>query len=177
MDQPLASACRFETDRLVVGPWHELVESDDLAAMVTPMLTESVTRALPEDWRGEFSLDRTQRWIAERDAESPTLIALDKTIRTAVGLVLLFESSTELEGINFRVGYVIDEAQWGQGFASEIVAGLVTWAHTLPDPVTLTAGVEAGHQASARVLAKNGFELSVSEGATDVYCLRISAPA
>ncbi|MDW3176720.1 MAG: GNAT family N-acetyltransferase [Acidimicrobiia bacterium] len=177
MDQPLASACRFETERLVVGPWHELVENDDLAAMVTPMLTESVTRALPEDWRGEFSLDRTQRWIAERDAESPTLLVLDKTANTPVGLVLLFESTTELDGTDFRVGYLLDEMHWGQGFASEIVAGLVTWARMLPEQVTLRAGVETGHQASARVLAKNGFELSVSEGATDLYCLRTSEPA
>lgn len=171
MDQPLASGCRFETERLVVGPWHELVESDDLAAMVTPMLTEPVTRALPEDWRGEFSFDRTQRWIADRDAESPTLLVLDKTADTPVGLVLLFESSTELDGTDIRVGYLLDEMHWGQGYASEIVAGLVTWARTVAESITLTAGVEAGHQASARVLEKNGFELVENDRATATYLL------
>lgn len=50
----------FETDRLRVGPWHEVAErlGVDLAVVVAALLTVRTTGALPESWQGEYSVER-----------------------------------------------------------------------------------------------------------------------
>ena len=156
----------------MVSPWHELVGDVDLTTTVATLLTEPVTRSLPEEWRGDFSLDRAQRWIAERDGESPTLVAVDKTTMNAVGLVMLFESPGEPDGRELRIGYLLGERHWGQGLASELVAGLVGWARSLSTPITLVGGVEVDNVASARVLTKNTFQLVSSNDSIATYSLQ-----
>ena len=68
----------------------------------------------------------------------------------------LFE---RVQWVNLGGGYLFDEAVWGNGLASEVVGGLVGWARSQPRIQTLTGGVTRSNPASARVLAKNGFEL------------------
>ncbi|MCH7790536.1 MAG: GNAT family N-acetyltransferase [Acidobacteria bacterium] len=156
------TGCGFETDRLRVGEWHSVAnqQSLDLVRAVAGILTEESTRALPAQWHGEYSLDRCRAWIDERDGESPTLLVLDSQSSDPLGLVILFETAVS-EGslIDLRIGYLFDEAVWGNGLASEVVGGLVGWARSQPRIQTLTGGVTRSNPASARVLAKNGFEL------------------
>ena len=70
-------ACSFETSRLSVFEWNiqaDLSQSEqDLAGVVTAIMTEPVTRSLPPDWQGPYDLDRAEALIAERDQEGPTL--------------------------------------------------------------------------------------------------------
>jgi len=179
VDQSSATECRFETERLQITPWHEHGGADDLAMTVTSLLTEAATRALPDDWRGAYSIDRTRQWIAERDADSTTLLASERDTDQPVGLVMLFESSLEvdreLDDVELRIGYLVAESLWGNGFASEIVSGLVSWAHTMDVPITLLAGVETGNAASIRVLTKNKFELTSSDDLTSLFSLHTSS--
>ena len=151
---------RFETERLLVVGWRTAASEHglDLAALVSELLTTSTTRSLPAEWRGEYSIARARRWIAERDRESPTLLAVDRRTGAPVGLVIVFESpSDDGSGSDLRVGYLLSESVWGQGLATELVAGLVAWAREQPSISTLTAGVEATNTASARVLLTSGF--------------------
>lgn len=75
-----------------------------------------------------------------------------------VGLLILFEGQPDDgPGVDLRVGYLLGASVWGEGMATELVAGLVTWARAQPSIATLTAGVEATNPASARVLSKNDF--------------------
>ena len=151
----------FDSERLVVSEWHRAVERTglDLARSIVELMTPLTTRSLPESWRGDYSLERAQRWIAERDAESPTLLVTDRQTGEAIGLLIVFldSSADEDSGGDARLGYLLSDSVWGQGLASELVAGLVGWSKTRAGIATLTAGVEASNVASQRVLLKNGF--------------------
>ena len=147
---------RYFTDRLLVNEWHSLHKSEwkqpELDNVVIDILTPSVTRALPQDWQGAYSVERAKRWIEERDKESTALIILELATRVPIGFVILTGDK------DLRLGYLLKESAWGKGYASELVQGLVKWSkrHFIR---SITGGVEKGNIASARVLEKNGFML------------------
>ncbi len=151
-------SCQFMTDRLRVDPWHAAETEFDLAEVVAGMLTETTTTALPEAWRGGFSVARASDWISERDVESPTLLATEASSSRAVGLIIIYGEPLDQSTMDVRIGYLIAEDAWGKGLATELVAGLAGWARTQPSVRTLTGGVDAANEASARVLTKNSFE-------------------
>ena len=148
----------------------------DLAATVAAMLTERTTQALPEAWSGEYSLERAGTWIIERDGESPTLLVLDKTSDWPIGLVILYELQNPNGLVDLRIGYVLAEPAWGQGYATELVEGLVGWARSEESIQSLTGGVEPANPASARVLVKNGFVEVPGSGVAEgeqIYSLQL----
>ena len=152
----------FETERLVVDEWHAASVvgggKQDLPDVVASLMTESVTRWLPDEWQGDYTRRQTDDWISEPDGEGSTLLAIDRSTRSAVGLVILFESVAQgASGIDVRLGYVIAEAAWGQGFGSELVKGFVEQCRTLPEIRSLIAGVASDNRASIRILEKAGF--------------------
>ena len=160
----------FDTPRLRVGPWHLLADTGglDLESVVTGILTEATTQALPEAWRGDFSLERARDWIGERDGESPTLLVVERQSARPAGLLILFEIATVSGSVDVRIGYLFAEDAWGRGLATELVAGLIAWARSHPAIETLTGGVDPGNPASARVLIKNGFERVADTHAGDI---------
>ncbi len=169
--------CGFETARLTVREWHSMSDRHDidLPAFVATALTETTTAALPVAWHGDFTSDRARRWIAGRDAESATLLAIERDTNDAIGLVILIELAAEKPpGIDLRVGYIIVESAWGRGLASELVGGLVEWARTQESIRTVSAGVTEDSFASARVLTKNGFRAAPDPSAGEtIYVLRL----
>ena len=169
MTNMILKACTFDTERLLVKEWHSHSASDwphqDLAHVVMTTLTELVTRALPPSWQGTYSEERASRWIEERDDEDgATLLAIDKTTRQPVGLMILFESQSETEKgcIDVRLGYLLAEAAWGKGFATELVHGFVGWCRSQDSIESIAGGVESDNLASIRVLEKTGFQLVTS---------------
>ena len=158
-------ACTFETERLLVKEWHSLSSNDwqqeDLAAVVAGILTEPITRSLPPTWQGGYSLDRAREWIKERDEEGITLLVIDKSTHRAVGLMILFEMQAEesIGGSEVRLGYLLSEAAWGKGIASELVGGFVSWCRGQESLSSIAGGVAHDNYASKRVLEKNGFQL------------------
>jgi RimJ/RimL family protein N-acetyltransferase len=172
--------CAFETERLTVAEWR-IDPPADLASRVATVLTATTTSFLPPDWQGDYSEQRARAWIAERDAESPTLLVTERGTGTTVGLVILFGQARRSEApaavslVDVRLGYVLAEAQWGRGFASELVAGLVAWCRDEPSIASIAGGVEVDNVASARVLVKTGFSLveSSNEGGEVLYRLEL----
>ena len=59
------------------------------------------------------------------------------------------------------VGYRLAEAYWGQGIATETVALMVDYLFGRTDIEIITASTMVENRASARVLEKNGFLMSV----------------
>lgn len=175
MGQTASVRCAFETSRLLVGPWHDVARKAgaDLVSVVSSLLTESTTVALPDAWRGNFSVERASDWIEERDGESPTLLLVDRVSRQPIGLVFLYEETTDAAASELRIGYLFAEAVWGQGLASEVVAGLVSWTQSESSIGRLTAGVASMNRASARVLVKCGFQQIAENGGEDVYQLDV----
>ncbi len=120
------------------------------------LLTIETTENLPDAWPRSLTPDEAAGWIRERDAESPTLLAVDRSSQ-AVGLMVLAEFPNKDGGVDVRIGYVIGRSFRGQGLASELVAGLATWANAHPSVHSLIGEVDPDNPASARVLSKAGF--------------------
>ena len=181
----VCQGCHFVTERLLVKEWHSLTADDweetSLARVVSSMLTEPVTRSLPTPWQGDYSVERAAGWIAERDREGASLLAIDRYSRAPVGLVILFETANEdiSGGTEVRLGYMLAESAWGQGLASELVAGFVRWCREVPTIVAIAGGVEPDNVASCRVLEKNGFTVDEASGeansADRLYRLKLRA--
>ena len=153
-------AVSFETDRLQIREWHSASWpahwQDDLAGIVAGILTEPVTRTLPVSWHGPFTEERARDWIEDRDREGPTLLVVETATDNPLGLVILFETPSE-NGIEVRLGYLLAEASWGMGLATELVDGLVRWCRAQPRIQSIAGGVAPDNPASKRVLEKNGF--------------------
>lgn len=147
----------FVTERLIVDEWHLLSETDrGLAKSIMVILTPSATQSLPDGWRGEYSVDRAAQWIKERDKESTNLLVLDRPSKKPIGLMIMFESDEQQSGRSVRIGYVLAETAWGQGFATELLQGFIDWCRTVQIS-SIVGGVERDNVASQRVMEKNGF--------------------
>lgn len=148
----------FETARLSVGDWHTQADgADSLVEIVREMLTTGVTEQLPESWQGPYSVDRAVNWIRDRDGDGTQLLALSSRTREPVALLLLHEEAPAPAGRagEVRLGYMVAERQWGMGFATELLGGLIDWAR-VAGVASIVAGVARGNGASIRVLEKCG---------------------
>ena len=153
------SRCSFETARLRVSRWPSEVgkESIDLPSVVAQLLTPNVTASLPEPWHGPYSRSRAARWIQDRDAEGTTLLVEDRSSAEPIGLVLLHDSSQVGDSsTELRLGYLVAEAYWGRGYATELLNGFIRWTRSSPYR-RVVAGVASDNTASKRVLEKSGF--------------------
>ena len=66
------------------------------------------------------------------------------------------------------IGYVFTESAWGQGYATEALRSLLTWAFATLDLNRVQAELDTRNGASERVLIKLGF---VHEGTTREDCI------
>jgi len=168
--------CEFATRGLQVGPWRAVAQRAelDLAEVIAELLTDRTTVALPESWQGNYTLDRARAWTDERDAESPTLLVMEAASASPVGLVILAELPLDDSMVDVRIGYVIAEASWGQGFATELLSGLVDWMRAAPSVHTMTGGVDMTNHASVRVMENNGFHRISDDEGTATYQLDLA---
>ncbi len=167
--------CEFVTGRLQVGPWRAVAQRAelDLARVIAELLTDRTTVALPESWQGNYTVDRARAWIEERDTESPTLLVMEADTARPVGLVVLVSVPLDYSMVDVRIGYVIAEASWGRGFATELLSGLIDWMRTERSVRTLTGGVDLTNLASVRVMENNGFRRISIDEVTATYRLDI----
>jgi ribosomal-protein-alanine N-acetyltransferase len=159
--------CSFVTDRLIAKEWHSTFENDeityDLALAVSELLTPLVTKSLPAGWQGDYTKQRAEDWIQERDREGATLIILERSSLAPIGLLLLYEEENVKTGCGVRLGYLLSESVWRQGMATELVQGFVEWCRTVKI-ASIMGGVEYNNLPSKRVLEKNGFAVSATSG-------------
>lgn len=176
----MCAACAYTTDRLTVGPWPALAAEGngaDLASTVAAILTPAVTASLPDEWQGPFGPERARRWIEQRDGEGATLLARDRRSGQAIGLLVLHEIADATAAVvDVRLGYLVAESAWGQGYGRELVAGFVGWCRGQPAIRSLAGGVEAGNVASIRILEACGFvpEPGAADGDSLVYRLDLA---
>lgn len=132
----------FETKRLSIRPWSTDEPTDPLRAILTPPVLAHLPPPLQHA--------DPERWIADRLDESEVYAVM--TDGALIGLVMLAHFDA------VHVGYLLAEDAWGQGFASELLHGLVK-ALSAKAPLDLRAGVAKDNPASARVLEKAGFKI------------------
>ena len=159
--------CHFSTDRLLVQNWHAECRgeagNDELARIVQTILTPPVTAALPGHWQGEYTAARAAEFVAERDSEGNTLMVIEQSSHTLIGLLILFANSSGAGGREVRLGYLLAESAWGKGFATELVQGFVAWCKAAGG-ARIIAGVGHDNVASQRVLEKSGFVVLAGSG-------------
>lgn len=148
----------FETARLKILP---IEAPEGLEDGLRALLTSKVLAPLPPSF--SQNVDRPLDWLAARLAESAVYQVLSGN--DLIGLMILADKDPG----EIHVGYLFREASWGQGFASELVLGLVA---SLGEALTLRAGVEADNPASLRVLEKAGFVVSGHDPAGGFQCVR-----
>ena len=86
----------------------------------------------------------------------------------AVGYLFVFPEPEN----SYRLGYVFDEAQWGKGFATEAMQGLVAYLKEHEQAACFVAGVEPENAGSVKVLNKLGFSYGYSEQEVDYFILK-----
>lgn len=172
---------RFETARMVVQNWEEILcDEAQRSVLITNLkgvLTPTVLQHLPEPLQISDTQTAINDWITERVRESDVQLVRDRVDDRLLGLLILAEF-TELEApTTVHLGYLFSESAWGKGYATELIAGLVTWYKDEGRSVQLLGGVETDNIPSAKVLQKNGFELveELSNLTTEMFGLCIPA--
>lgn len=165
--------------RLRVQNWSEKVSNGEqrrqLIDELKDVLTPAVLQHLPEPLQIHDSGSAIKDWIEERAAESEVLTVRDRADDNLLGLLILAEFLEPETLKTVHLGYLFCEHAWGQGYATELISGLITWYRADCQSVQLYGGVETGNPASARVLVKNGFELDegLSNSTTEMFGLYI----
>lgn len=139
-----------------------------LVAALIPILQPTVTRFLPPSWQFDPTPDAIDAWIEQRRYEAAIALVCRRDTQAVAGILTVREGDTP---DTLRLGYLFAEDQWGRGFATELVMGLVGWA-TDTGVTQLIAGVERDNAASSAVLIKAGFEpAGVATDGVDEYRL------
>ena len=95
-------------------------------------------------------LEETTRWIASMIEDDPS--ERDDFIVTLNGAVIGKFGAWRLP----EIGFLIDRAHWGQGFAGEAMAAFIDRRRSLGS-TELTADVDPRNLSSLRLLERNGF--------------------
>jgi len=147
------SAVPLATDRLVL----RLHEPSDAPWLLSVFSRPDVAAYLrDEPWTAELartkSTDRIQR--SGLDRPSRTLALIIEHEGAPVGEVLLWYTDHE-RGVA-EIGWVLDPAQGGKGFASEAVRAVLDLAFNTPGMHRVAAQMDARNAASARLAERVG---------------------
>jgi len=150
---------KYSTPRLAVQQLAEDMPADQLQVIGTAaqvILSPSVVAHLPPNFQNIQSLAAAQGWLENMLAES-TLLTIRETSADQhqgplMGFVFVYVDDQDA-----HLGYLLGEAYWGKGFASEFLAGLLAYAKQHTSWGKLIGGVGKENQASSHVLSKLGF--------------------
>ena len=162
---------QFNTKRLSVHDWTPAVKCRDQRVMLedalVSLLTVRVLKHLPPSLQLSDGAESVSAWIDERVAESDVLLVEQTEDSELIGLVILSPEKEDGRISSVHIGYLLAEAVWGKGIATELMTGLVSAMEALK-PVTLLGGVDRNNPSSARVLKKTGFRADVHSPNPDV---------
>ncbi len=139
----------FTTKRLYVRSF----EPEDLAPMLAIGRNPNVARMMASihaDWTDE----QAKSWIARGPYQQKLGFGAGAFLHSDDRLI----GFIGVGGDPMNLGYGLDEPYWGQGFATEMVAGLLCHCYDHLGLKTLTAEHYNDNPASGRVLTKLGFE-------------------
>ena len=157
----MISQLNFETTRLSVENWQAILcepfKRTRLERELEHILTPQITFRLPLSMQFSLGRDSISKWVDDVATEAQVLCVYECETAALAGLIILFYNPEEAELPTIHLGYLLGEAFWGKGYATEMVRALVTELRKGP-PMRLAAGVDADNVASSRVLTKSGFE-------------------
>ncbi len=162
----------FATRRLRVEPLDtalaEPARRPKLMASLAALLSEPVTRHLPESMTPGNGPDAIDNWIAAHTRDSTLWLLTSRQDGDLIGLLLLAPEDPSDKAADIHIGYMIAEPFWGKGLATELVSGLVK-ALSGTCRGRLLGGVAVDNPASAKVLEKTGFTQSATLSTPDTH--------
>lgn len=163
---------QFETQRLSVAHWAEIIAVPEarrrLATQLPDLLTPDVIAHLPPFF--DLTGQNIDQWIDARAAESDIYLIRETGTEAVFGLMFL----TPPFNNDIHIGYLLGRSTWGQGYASELLAGLVS--HVPKTGFRLLGGVGRENPASAHVLRKTGFHVvpELSDAETEMFGITLN---
>ena len=163
---------QFETERLSVAHWAETIAVPEarrrLATQLPDLLTPDVIAHLPPFF--DLTDQNMDQWLDARDAKSDIYLIRETGTDAFIGLIFLTPPCNN----DIHLGYLLGQPTWGQGFASELLAGLVL--HVPKTSFRLLGGVGRENPASAHVLRKTGFQLvpELSDTETEMFGITLN---
>ncbi|WP_127106354.1 GNAT family N-acetyltransferase [Pararhodobacter zhoushanensis] len=160
----------FTTERLSVVRWAPILgdpaQRSALERELDTLLSAEVLSDLPPSMQRQATGQSVSAWIDDRAAESDVFVLRGLMEQKLVGLLILNVTPDPVPLLH--LGYLLDHAVWGRGYATELVCGLLKAAQRAA-PLRLIGGVSRDNPASARVLQKAGFALEQATDDTDFY--------
>lgn len=157
-------------------PWQQALGDQDrkrqLIEQLRILLVPAVTQHLPPTWQVDPATQDFELWIEARVPDAATSMVCLRGTPQMIGLLVL-PGALEADSAILRIGYVLGRAHWGQGYATELVRGLIDWARDA-GVSTLHAGVEVENAGSVAVLKKAGFvRAGLTNDGVEAYWLDI----
>ena len=146
-----------------------------LVADLLPILSPEVLCHLPPSLQVRQSPEAVEGWIDARAAESDVYLIRTSADGALIGLLILASDPEARTPPRLHIGYLLGKTAWGQGYASEMIGGLLA---ACARPVTLMGGVAEDNPASAHVLRKHGFHVQkdLSGDGMEIYAVHLKVP-
>ncbi|MDO6542779.1 GNAT family N-acetyltransferase [Photobacterium sanguinicancri] len=173
----------FTTARLNVEEYCPVASCvyDDLLDQVVAILSPNVVKSLPPYFSHVTSPQLAQHWLDKVSAESRLFIISHTEQARIIGFLFLYQESlvepliqphrvsekSDAKQISLaHIGYLLNEVDWGQGYATEFLQGFIAWSKNHPEIAGLIGGVEKDNVASANLLERLDFIAQPSEDIT-----------
>ncbi|MFO6424096.1 GNAT family N-acetyltransferase [Motilimonas sp. KMU-193] len=144
----------FITPRLKVVEVDAEITGDQRAQLLESVintLTPTVVTALPHYFHGVNTLAAAEVWLERMLAQS-RLLLVKSVSGDVIGFLFIHVAPDNVA----HIGYLLAQACWGQGLATELLKGFMMEASKTPWS-KLVGGVDQGNLASANLLKKLGF--------------------
>ena len=163
----------YKTNRLSVFEAFITPQESKPLTATAKLLSPKVVESLPSNFKNINSLSDAEGWYNNMLSESRLFRVNLADTDTIIGFVFVFVE----DDIDAHIGYLLGESYWGQGYATELLEGLITFM-TLENQIRrLIAGVARNNIVSSKLLHKLGFKISTSEhDETVFYELLLSHP-
>ena len=162
----------YQTARLQVSELLTSKQDTDFLVSMMGLLTVNVVENLPPSFHHINCTSSVQIWLDKLTADGRLMITKLKGECEPIGLVFLSAESID----TMHIGYLLGEAYWGNGYATEILSGLLDFIESEGRITHLIAGVASDNLASMALLKKLGFSnRSSEENGTLFFEYRVSS--
>jgi len=159
-DKASLSQKRHDTEHLD----KKQIDKEKLYQSIIKILTPEVVSQLPPYFSDINSRESAQAWFERMLDESLLFLVYQTELQQLIGFSFIYLEQTDEAQKNAHLGYLLAQASWGKGFASELVSHLIAHIKTRNLADTLIAGVDESNLASIALLKKLGF----SQGESDI---------
>lgn len=139
---------RIETERLVLRPLTEADAADVFEWVGDPVVNRYMQYSLYEN------VEQVRAWIRQIDPEAYEFAF----VLRETGKVIGAGSIGRNDDGRYELGYNLNRAFWGQGFATEAAQAMIQWAYRELGARDFAAAYVTANEASGHVLRKCGFQ-------------------